>query len=37
MLGGVLETAFTVLLVIMALAIAWFAGYTVYKLYKGQG
>jgi len=37
MLGPVLETLFAVLLVLMSLAIAWFAGYTVYKLYKGQG
>lgn len=37
MLGCVLETVFTVLLVLVTLAIVWFSGYVVYKLYKGQG
>ena len=27
---------FTTLLVIASVAITWFAGYVVYKLYKGQ-
>ncbi len=30
------ETAYTVLLVVVALIITWFAGYVVYKLYHGQ-
>lgn len=32
----VVEAFFTSLLVIVALLITWFAGYVVYKLYKGQ-
>jgi hypothetical protein len=31
-----LEIFFTSLLVIVGLFITWFAGYVVYKLYKGQ-
>ena len=31
-----LEIFFTSLLVIAGLSITWFAGYVVYKLYKGQ-
>ena len=31
-----IEIFFTSLLVIMSLVIFWFAGYVVYKLYKGQ-
>lgn len=31
-----LEVFFIGLLVAAALTIAWFAGYVVYKLYKGQ-
>jgi len=31
-----LEIAFSTLLVLMSLVIVWFAGYVVYKLYKGQ-
>lgn len=31
-----LEIFFTTLLVLVSLVIAWFAGYVVYKLYKGQ-
>lgn len=31
-----IEIFFTTLLVLVSLVIAWFAGYTVYKLYKGQ-
>lgn len=27
---------FTALLVLVSLVIMWFAGYVVYKLYKGQ-
>ena len=30
------EIFFTSLLVLVSLVIAWFAGYVVYKLYKGQ-
>jgi hypothetical protein len=33
----VLEVFYTTLLVIIFLAVAWFAGLTVYKLFKGQG
>jgi hypothetical protein len=32
----VLEVAYTSLLVAVFLAIAWFAGYVVYRLYQGQ-
>jgi len=32
----VLEFFFTSLLVIVGVFITWFAGYVVYKLYKGQ-
>jgi hypothetical protein len=32
----VLEAAYTTLLVIIFLLIAWFSGYVVYKLYQGQ-
>ena len=32
----VLELFFTSLLVIVGVFITWFAGYVVYKLYKGQ-
>ena len=31
-----LEIFFTSLLVIAGIFITWFAGYVVYKLYKGQ-
>ena len=31
-----LEIFFTTLLVLVSLVIVWFAGYVVYKLYKGQ-
>ncbi|RZS62181.1 hypothetical protein EV386_2500 [Xylanimonas ulmi] len=31
-----LEAFFITLLVITAVAIAWFAGYVVYKLFAGQ-
>lgn len=31
-----LEIFYTTLLVVIALLITWFAGYVVYKLYKGQ-
>jgi hypothetical protein len=31
-----IEIFFAVLLVLVSLVIAWFAGYAVYKLYKGQ-
>lgn len=31
-----LEIFYTSLLVVIALLITWFAGYVVYKLYKGQ-
>ena len=30
------ETVYTVLLVVVFLIITWFAGYVVYKLYHGQ-
>ncbi len=30
------ELFFTVLLVLVSIVIVWFAGYVVYKLYKGQ-
>jgi hypothetical protein len=32
----VLEFFFTSLLVLVGVFITWFAGYVVYKLYKGQ-
>jgi cell division protein FtsL len=32
----VLEIAYTSLLVVIALIIAWFSVYVVYKLYQGQ-
>jgi hypothetical protein len=32
----VLEVFFTTLLVVVALTIAWFAGFVIYRLYKGQ-
>ncbi len=31
-----IEIFFTTLLVLVSLLIGWFAGYAVYKLYKGQ-
>ncbi len=31
-----IELFFTGLLVLVSIFIAWFAGYVVYKLYKGQ-
>jgi hypothetical protein len=31
-----LELIFTGLIVAVAVAVAWFAGYVVYKLYTGQ-
>jgi hypothetical protein len=31
-----IEIFFTSLLVLVSLVIVWFAGYVVYKLYKGQ-
>lgn len=31
-----IEIFFTSLLVIMSFVIVWFAGYVVYKLYRGQ-
>jgi len=31
-----LEIIFTGLIVVVAAAVAWFAGYVVYKLYTGQ-
>lgn len=31
-----IEILFTTLLVLVSLLIGWFAGYAVYKLYKGQ-
>lgn len=31
-----LEVAYTALLVVIFLLIAWFSGYVVYKLYQGQ-
>ena len=31
-----LEAFFIALLVVTALAVAWFAGYVVYKLFAGQ-
>jgi len=30
------ETFFTSLLVLMSGVITWFAGYSIYKLFKGQ-
>jgi hypothetical protein len=32
-----IEIFFTSLLVLCSLLIAWFSGYVVYKLFKGQG
>jgi hypothetical protein len=32
----VLEVAYTSLLVVVFLIIAWFAGYVVYRLFQGQ-
>lgn len=32
----IVETAYTVALVAVSIGIVWFAGYVVYKLYKGQ-
>lgn len=32
----IVETAYTAALVLVSLGIAWFAGYVVYKLFKGQ-
>ena len=32
----VLELFYTGLLVVVFLLVTWFAGYVVYKLYKGQ-
>lgn len=32
-----IELFYTVLLGLAMLVITWFAGYVVYKLYKGQG
>jgi uncharacterized membrane protein (DUF4010 family) len=31
-----MENFFTALLVVMFVAVVWFAGYVVLKLYKGQ-
>ncbi len=31
-----IEIFYTGLLVVMALVITWFAGFVVYRLYKGQ-
>lgn len=31
-----LEVLYTGLLVLIFLAVAWFSGYVVYKLYEGQ-
>lgn len=36
-MAPVVEAFFTTLLVLVAVFIAWFAGYVVYKLYKSQG
>ncbi len=33
-MGDVVEIFFTSLLVLVSLAIVWFAGYVVYRLYK---
>lgn len=35
-LRGVLEAFYTTLLVVIFVLVAWFAVYTVYKLFKGQ-
>lgn len=32
----IVETAYAVALVVVSLTIVWFAGYVVYKLFKGQ-
>lgn len=34
-MGHVVEIFFTSLLVLVSLMIVWFAGYVVYRLYKG--
>ncbi len=31
-----IEIFFTTLLVLVSIVIVWFAGYVVYKLYRGQ-
>ncbi len=31
-----LEVFFLVLLIVVSIVIAWFAGFVVYRLYKGQ-
>ena len=33
----VVENFYTGLLILASIAITWFAGYVVYKLFKGQG
>jgi len=33
----VLETVSTAVLVVVAVAIVWFSGYVVQRLYRGQG
>jgi uncharacterized membrane protein (DUF4010 family) len=33
---NVMENFFTALLVVMFIAVVWFAGYVVLKLFKGQ-
>lgn len=35
-MNQIVETAYTVALVAVSIGITWFAGYVVYKLYKGQ-
>jgi len=32
----VLEAAYTVLLVLVFVLVAWFSGFVVYRLYRGQ-
>ena len=32
----IVETGYTVALVAVSIGITWFAGYVVYKLFKGQ-
>lgn len=34
---GVLEGVYLTLLVLASLAIVWFSGFVVYRLFKGQG
>jgi hypothetical protein len=34
--SGTVELIFTSLLVIMAVAVLWFAGYVIYRLYSDQ-